>query len=80
MVRGLWRFVLFDVSRVQFLFFLEFQRWTEKVVEQTPFVLVEVIDHRNEVLVVEAVIAEQLPDMGPVFLFNEGVVVLSVWT
>ena len=42
-------------------------------------ILVEIIDYWNKILVVEAVIAKQLPDMSPVLLFNEGVVVLSVW-
>ena len=56
----------------------ELQRWAEIVGKQAPFVHIEVVYHWDEFRIVEAIIAEQLSDMCPVFLLNKGVVVLSV--
>ena len=78
MIRCLWRFVLFDVTGIDPLLFLEFQGRAEIVVKQAPFVAIEVIDNRNEIRIIETVIAEQLPDMGLVLLLHEGIVILTV--
>ena len=46
--------------------------------EEPLFGSVELIEQRNDLGVIEPVIAEPLPDMGPVFLFDMGVVILVV--
>ena len=80
MIRSLRRFILFDVAGIDPLLFFELQGWTEIVVEKAPFVYVEVVDQGDEIRIVETVVAKQLANMGPVFLFYERIVVLSVWT
>lgn len=44
LARGLWWFIGFDVTRIDFYLFLELEGWAEVVGEKTPFVFVEVID------------------------------------
>lgn len=54
----------------------EFGRGAEEVVEQAPFVAVEVVEEEEDDLgVIDAAITEPLADMGPVFLFDVGVIV-----
>lgn len=48
------------------------------VLELAPFVGVEVVHQGYQAGLLEAVIAEQVTDMAPVFLLDMGVVVLLV--
>ena len=75
LARGLWRLVGLDVLGVDLRFCLELESWTEVVVEEAPFVLVEVVDKPDQFRFVEPVIAQELAHVGPVFLLDEGIVV-----
>jgi len=66
------------VSGVDACFLDQLEGWAEVVLVERPLVDIEIIDQRHELLLVEAVVTEQLPDMRPVFLFDMGVVVLFV--
>ena len=46
--------------------------------KESPLRGVEVIEQRDDVRIIESLIAEPLSDMGPVFLFNVRVVILVV--
>lgn len=60
-------------------FFLDkFCRRQEEIEEEPPFVAVEVVESGNDLGVLEAAVAEPLTDMGPVFLFDMGVIVFVV--
>lgn len=48
------------------------------VLQQAPFAGVEVVHERDQLGVIEAVIAEELPHLAPVLLLDMGVVVLPV--
>lgn len=77
---GLGRIVLLEdlgsvPARVQ-----ELERGQEEVEQQGELLLVEVIDQRDELRGVEALIAEALSDVRPVLLFDVRVVVVLVGT
>ncbi len=46
--------------------------------EEPPFGSVELIEQRDDLRVVEAVIPKPLSDVGPVLLFHMGVVILVI--
>jgi len=46
--------------------------------EESPFLGIEIIEERHDTGVIESFIAEPLTDMGPVFLFHMGVVILVI--
>ena len=46
--------------------------------EEPPLGTVEIVEQRNETRIIQTFIAEPLADMGPVFLFNVGIVVFVV--
>ncbi len=56
----------------------EFDRRAEEVVIQAPLIGVEFVEQGNHTGVVESIVTDPLPDMGPVFLFDMGVVVLVI--
>lgn len=56
----------------------EFYGGAEEVVEEAPFFCIEVVERRNAIGIVQAIITEPLSDMGPVFLFDVGVVVFMI--
>ncbi len=46
--------------------------------KESPFLGIEIIEERHDTGVIESFIAEPLTDMGPVFLFHMGVVILVI--
>ena len=48
--------------------------------EEPPLVRIEVIEERDNVRIIEALVAEPLTDVGPVFLFDVSVVIFVVGT
>lgn len=46
--------------------------------KEPPFSGIELIEQRDDLGVVQAMIAEPLPDMGPVFLFYVSIVVFVI--
>ena len=67
-----------DGSRAELVFGEEFNGRAEEVVEQAPFVAVEIIQQSNDLGLIETGITDPLADMGPVFLFDVGVVIFAV--
>ncbi len=76
LTRGLWWLIGLDVSGVDLRLCLELERWTEVVIEEAPFVLVKVVDEPDQFRPVEPVVTQELAHVSPVFLLDEGVVVL----
>jgi hypothetical protein len=62
------------------LFGQEFDGRAEEVVEEAPFLTVELVQESDGPGFIEAVIANPLAHMGPVFLFDMGVVIFAVRT
>jgi hypothetical protein len=65
---------------LSFHLFLELERWAEIVGEKTPCVFVEVVDVSDQIWLVKPVATQGLTHVCPVFLLDEGVVVLLVRT
>jgi len=60
------------------LFGEEFDGGGEEVVIESPFLGVEVVEEGDDIGVIESLVAEPLADVGPVFLFDMGVVLFVV--
>ena len=67
-----------DDFRADSSFLQQFCRGQEEIVEESPFGGVEVIDEFNESKIFESQIAEPLANVGPVLLFDMGVVIFFV--
>jgi len=78
LVRGFWRIVAFDGFGADSFFRDKFYGGAEEVVEESPFLGIEVVEGRYDGGVIQAVVSEPLPDVCPVFLFDMGVVVFVV--
>ena len=70
--------MVFDGFGADSFFGEEFHGGKEEVMKESPFMGIEVIEERDDVGIVEALVAEPLADMGPVFLFDVGVIVFVV--
>lgn len=46
--------------------------------EESPFLGVEIVEQRDHTRIIESFVAEPLADMGPVFLFDMGIIVLVI--
>lgn len=46
--------------------------------EESPLLGVEIVEQRDHTRIIESFVAEPLADMGPVFLFDMGVIVLVI--
>lgn len=68
----------FDGFRADSFFGDEFYGDTEEVMEEPPFLGIEVIKGGDDAGVVKAIVPEPLPDVGPVFLFDVGVVIFVI--
>ena len=75
---GFRRVVFFDVFGVDALLFLEFQGGAEEILEGAPLVAIKIIHEIDQMRFIEAVIAEELAHMGPVFLFDVSAIVFAV--
>ena len=73
-------FVSFVVAAVDTFLLEEFEGGIEVVLQKAPLVGVEVVDEGDELWVVESIVAEEVADIGPVFLFDMGVIVFTVGT
>lgn len=78
LVRSFGGVIVFEGFRADSFFGEEFGGGAEEVVEESPFLGVEVIEERDDLGVIEALVAEPLADVGPVFLFDVGVVLFVV--
>lgn len=78
LVRGFGGVVSFDGFRADSIFCDEFNGGAEEVVKESPFVPIEIIEERDNVGLIESFISEPLPYMGPVFLFDMGVVIFVI--
>ena len=78
MVRGFGRVVAFVGFGADSFFGEEFDGGAEEVVEESPFGAVQVIEEGDDLGVIESFISEPLANMGPVFLFDMGVVFVVV--
>lgn len=58
----------------------QFYRRAEEVMEEPPFCCVEIIEKSNNSGMVEPVISDPLPYMGPVLLFYMGIIVFMIGT
>ena len=70
--------MVFEGFRPYAFFLEEFDGGAEEVMEESPFLGVKVIEERNGMGVIDAVVADPLADMSPVFLFDMGVVLFVV--
>jgi len=70
--------IAFDGFRADPLFIEEFDGRTEEVMEDSPLAAIEVIEERYGQGVIESLVSEPLPDVGPVFLFDVGVVIFVI--
>ena len=78
LVRGFGGVVVFKGFGADAFFCEEFGGGAEEVMKESPFLGVEVIEERDGLGVIEAFVADPLADMGPVFLFDMGVVFFVV--
>jgi len=76
--RGLWLVIGFEGFGTFVFFGDEFNRGDEEIEEVVPLGGVQVVKQRDELGVFEAVIAEELSDMSPVFVFDMGIVVFVI--
>ena len=70
--------VFFDVFGIDALLLLEFQAGAKEVLEGAPLVAIKIIHEINQIRLIEAVIAEELAHMRPVFLFDVSAIVFTV--
>ena len=70
--------VFLDVSGVDALLFLEFERRAEEILEDTPLVAIKIVHKIDQLRFIEAVIAEELAYMCPVFLLDVSAIVFVV--
>ena len=80
LVRGFGFVVAFAGFGADAFFFQQLHRGAEEVVEEPPLGAIQFVEQGHEARVVKAFVAEPLAEMGPVFLFDVGVVVFSVGT
>jgi len=78
LVRGFGSVVAFVGFGADSFFGEEFDGGAEEVVKESPFGAVQVIEEGDDLWVVKSLVSEPLADMGPVFLFDMGVVVVVV--
>ena len=60
------------------MFSFELEGGTEVVGIEAESVFIEVIDYGNQFWFIEAVVAEQLTDMGPILLFHVGSIIFLI--
>ena len=77
---GLGCVVVFDDFRFDALLYDKLYRREEEVHEQRPLMSVEFVESWSDARIIEAIIAEVLPDDGPVLPFNMGVVIFVILT
>ncbi len=70
--------VFLDASGVDALLFLEFESGAEEILEGAPLVAIKIVHKTDELRFVEAVIAEELAYMCPVFLLDVSAIVFMV--
>ncbi len=70
--------VFFDVFGVDALFLLEFQSGAKEILESAPFVVIEIVHEIDQLWFIEALIAEELSHVRPVFLFDVSTIVFVV--
>ncbi len=70
--------IFFDVSGIDALLLLEFQAGAEEVLEGAPLVAIKIIHEIDPIRFIEAVIAEELAHVRPVFLFDVSAIVFTV--
>lgn len=70
--------VLFDDFGATPTFFDKFDRRDEEVEVEVPLGGVEVVEFLGEEWFFESLVTEELPDMGPVFVFDVGIVVFVI--
>ena len=73
-----WCVVTPDISATHTAFGLELQARAEMILQRTPQGPVEVVHQGDQVLPVDSIIAKQLAGVGPVLLFDVGIVVFAV--
>jgi len=78
LVGGFGCVVVFESFRADSFFGEEFHGGAEEVMKEPPLMTIEVIKERDDLGIIEALVAEPLTDMGPVFLFDMSVVVFVV--
>jgi len=78
LVRGFGSVVAFVGFGADSFFGEEFDGGAEEVVEESPLLAVQVIEEGDDLGVIESFVSEPLADMGPVFLFDVGVVFVVV--
>lgn len=72
--------VFLNVFGIDALLLLEFQGGAEEILEGAPLVAIKIIHEINQMRLVEAVIAEELANVRPVFLFDVSAIVFVVGT
>ena len=60
------------------MFFFKLEGGTEVVGIEAESVFIEVIDYGNQFWFIEAVVSEQLTDMGPILLFHVGIIIFLI--
>ena len=70
--------VFLDVSGADALLFLEFQCGAEEILEGTPLVAIKIVHKIDQLRFIEAVIAEELAYMRPVFLLDVSAIVFVI--
>lgn len=70
--------MVFDGFGADSFFGEEFHGGEEEVMKESPFKGIEVIEERDDFGIIEALVAEPLAGMGPVFLFDMGIIVFMI--
>ena len=71
--------VFFDHFRAASIFVYKFGAGYKTVDEHSPLGSVEVVEHGHDDWIIEAFIAQVLPDNAPIFAFDVGVIVFMVF-
>jgi len=78
LIRGLGRVMTFDGFGADSFFGNQFPRGAEEVMEEPPFLGVEVVEQGYDLGVVQSFIAQPLSHVSPVFLLHMGVIIPAV--
>ena len=80
LVRGFRRVMAFNGFGTDPFFRDELHGRAEEVMKESPLFSIEVIEERDDSGVIEALISEPLTDVGPVLLFDMGVIIFVIGT
>ena len=80
LARGFRRVMVFNGFGTDSFLRDELHGRAEEIMKESPLFGIEVIEERDDTGVIEALISEPLADVGPVLLFDMGVIIFVIGT